>query len=360
MVHQRLSALRRFLRSVSLPALVLVPGLLSAAAAPADNLAAAIAETRRAWTDDARVIATLLNKIAATSNTGVKAETEHGREQRARRETERERDRTLEELRNGAFCTGCGKTRSVIEAAGETFPHPGQQRRPATPEELANAERGFKARLEVSQKRLSSLEAEINRAREEVQQAYHEFMVKKTPFQGQMAQEQAHRLGKWLNERTKIQEETAALRDAVATARAEVRQATDADQNRRAQAKLDELEKQFRQKANSGKLAEDRAVQEERTFRRDALGAIDHLADLAKPIPDRFCAGGWFIATNLRNPPQPVGYTVPAVFIGGPSLDSATAASGGLQELLDGKPTPKPGNPKPPGNKSVQDLLEGK
>ena len=152
------------------------------------NFAAAIAQARRDWSEDARIMADWLHKIAAASDRGGKAETDLNRGKQDLSELLRERDRTMDELRHGAFCTGCGKTRSVIEAAGETFPHPGQQRRPATPEELANAERGFKARADVIQRRISELEAQVNRARDEVLEAYHRYLVQKTPFFDHMAQ----------------------------------------------------------------------------------------------------------------------------------------------------------------------------
>lgn len=49
--------------------------------------------------------------------------------------------RTMEEYRNGLFCSGCNRTKSQILATGSSFPHPGQEIIRPTPEQLAAKER---------------------------------------------------------------------------------------------------------------------------------------------------------------------------------------------------------------------------
>jgi hypothetical protein len=53
-----------------------------------------------------------------------------------------EKDVVLEDYRQGYFCGGCGKPRSQF-APGETFPHPGQEIVPATPEQIAAKEKEY-------------------------------------------------------------------------------------------------------------------------------------------------------------------------------------------------------------------------
>ncbi len=51
----------------------------------------------------------------------------------------------LEEYRAGMFCSGCGKTKSEILAAGQTFPHENQRVVRATPAEIAAKDRELSA-----------------------------------------------------------------------------------------------------------------------------------------------------------------------------------------------------------------------
>lgn len=61
---------------------------------------------------------------------------------------QREKERVLDEYRRGAFCGGCGQTRSQLEAKGEPFPHPNQEIVAATPEQLAAKEREYNQRID--------------------------------------------------------------------------------------------------------------------------------------------------------------------------------------------------------------------
>lgn len=74
-------------------------------------------------------------------------------------QVQREMAGVLEEMRQGYFCSGCGQTRSAIEAKGETFPHAGQSIVKATPEQLKEAERGFEKRIADMRKTLTEFDS---------------------------------------------------------------------------------------------------------------------------------------------------------------------------------------------------------
>lgn len=330
--------------------------LLPAAAATAFNFPAAIAEAHRAWGADARELTELLHKLKAASAKAGRAEDALNDARRALEKLTRERREALDDLRNGAFCSGCGKTRSELLARGESFPHPGQQSRPATPEELASAERDFAARMDIQRRLIARYEPELKDARAELDAAHHRFMVLLPVYHRHIDEEQQHRLGKWLDEKTAAEAALKAMHEAVAVATAKIKAMKDADQARPAQTELEQLNRQLAQRLAAGRIAGDRARSEERFFRKDVLASLDSLGRIAEPIPDRFGISGWFISKSIRNPPKAVGYTVNAVYVGAPNGPVAAPASD-LQRLLDG-----PGKTKPakPGDKSVKDLLEGK
>jgi hypothetical protein len=326
----------------------------ASAPAPAPNHAAAIANARRIWNNDSRELADLLRRLAAASDKAGKADRDLTKERRALADLDREERDTMDELRRGAFCTGCGKTRSEIERNGDSFPHPGQQSRPATPEELDAAKRGFDGRRTVLRRRIDSLDAELKSARSELEAAHHRYLALLPAFHTHIADEQQLRLGKWLDEKTAAETELKALRTALAAPPT----GSDPDQARKARTQLEE---RLLQRENSARLAEERARQEERQFRKDALASLDYLAGIAKPIPDRFGVSGPFIATSIRNSPKPIGYTVPGVFVSEPPAgNTRQGPSSELQNLLEGKSPPKSTPSKPSAEKSVQDLLNGK
>lgn len=59
-----------------------------------------------------------------------------------------DKERKLEEYRQGQFCSGCGLTRSEIQAKGERFPHAGQSVIRATPAQIAAKEAQLNAGLD--------------------------------------------------------------------------------------------------------------------------------------------------------------------------------------------------------------------
>lgn len=335
----------------------LLAGAFPLIAATAVNFPAAIAEARRAWGDDSRELADLLRRMATAAGKATHAEEKLAEAHKTLAKLRKELAETLKELRSGAFCTGCGRTRSDLLAKGESFPHPGQQSRPATPEEIARAERDFDARMEIQRRLIARHEPELKDARSDLTDLHHRYLVLLPKFHGHLAQEQEHRLGKWLDEKTTAETGLKALHEAIAAITAKMKAMTDADQARLAQAELEQTERQLMQRVAASRIANDRARQEERFFRKDILSHLDSLGRLAEAIPNRFAVDGRFISTSIRNSPKPIGYTVNDIYVGGPS---ATVSD--LQRLLSGdaKANDKPDAPKRPGDKSVKDLLDGK
>lgn len=336
-----------------------MPALRAASAAPI-NHPAAIAEARRAWGDDSRELADLLRRMADAAGKAKRAEDKLAEARKTLAKLRDELADTLAELRSGAFCTGCGRTRSDLLAKGESFPHPGQRSRPATPEELAKAERDFEARMEVQRRLIDRYEPELKEAESDVRDLHHRYLVLLPKFHLHLAQEQEHRLGKWLDEKTVAETELKAIHEAIAAQTERIKAIADADEARLARADLAQVERQLAQRVSASRIANDRARQEERFFRKDVLSNLDSLGRLAEAIPNRMAIDGRFISTSIRNPPRPVGYTVNDIYVGGPN---ATVSD--LQRLLSGaakaNPTPKPDASKlPAGDKSVKDLLEGK
>lgn len=68
-----------------------------------------------------------------------------------------DKERTLEEYREGLFCSGCGKTRSEILATGQQFPHPGQSVVRATQQQLDNKAQEFDQKIAGVEREIAAL-----------------------------------------------------------------------------------------------------------------------------------------------------------------------------------------------------------
>jgi septal ring factor EnvC (AmiA/AmiB activator) len=333
--------------------------LIAATPAPF-NYPAAIAEARRVWAEDARVLTELLRKLAEAARKAGRTEDNLNEARRGVAKLKRELEQALEEVRAGLFCDGCGRTRSDLLAHGDPFPHPNQHPRPARPEDYERVEKDFANRMDLQQQVIARLEPELADARLALNDAHYRFLVRLPMYHRHLADEQVHRLGKWLDEKTTAETEIKALEQALATKVEKMKALTDPDQARIAAAELDQLRRQLAERLLNARAAEDRARQEERFFRRDELASVNALTHLAEPIPNRFGIDGWFISKTILNTPTPIGYTVNAISSGGPAPTTSE-----LQELLNGtaktQPAQKPNETKrPSGEKSLNDLLDGK
>lgn len=338
----------------ALTSLLLFLCALRLTAAPAFNFVAAIADARRVWSAEAKELSDLLHKLKAAADKAAHADKILEEARRTLAKLKREREEALDDVRNGDFCDGCGRTRRDLLSHGESFPHPGQSRRPARPEDFERVENDFKSRMDIQQRLIARYEPELKDARAELDAAHHRYLVLRPAFHKHLADEQDHRLGKWLDEKTTAETELKTLQETIAALAARIAKMTDADQARPAQVELEQLNRQLSQRLTAARAAEDRARTEERFFRKDVLASLDSLGRIAEPIPDRYGISGAFISTSIRIPPRAIGYTVNAVYVGTPK---GAAPSSDLQKLLEGSGKANPGKP---GEKSVKDLLDGK
>lgn len=77
----------------------------------------------------------------------------------------------MAEYRQGLFCSGCGKTKSEILSAGQTFPHSGQTIVQPTPEQIAAKERELQAPIDRGDSELRSNRTARNAAVNEREEA---------------------------------------------------------------------------------------------------------------------------------------------------------------------------------------------
>jgi len=73
----------------------------------------------------------------------------------------KEKDDVIAEYRLGQFCTGCNTPRSQFKSS-ESFPHPGQSVRPATPQEIAAKEKQYDDKISRKQEELKQFEFNEN------------------------------------------------------------------------------------------------------------------------------------------------------------------------------------------------------
>ena len=329
------------------------------AAAPKVNHASVIFRARTAWSADGKELAEVLVQLRAAVTKATALEKDLASDRQALARLLAEKAQALADLRSGAFCTGCQRTRSDILAHGESFPHSGQRSRPATPAELESAERSFDARIDAFRRKIARMEPDFKSAESASFDLHHRFQVLVPQYHAHLADEQIARVAKWLDEKAAAESELKAVHEAIATKAKEAGKTDDPAQAEAADKRLEALNRQLTQRITAGKSAGERARQEERSFRRDAQSSIDSLAGLAAGVPARSGVDGAHMASQLRNPPRPIGYSVPAIYVGG---DGATVNE--LQRLLNGqsKTSPTPDTPKSPasGEKSVSDLLNGK
>lgn len=326
----------------------------AAAAAPAVNHVPAINNARSLWVTEGNQIADILRGLRRYVGQAIEIQKKLERDREALRELKRQRDRALRELRAGAFCTGCGKTRTQIEALGESFPHPGQQTRPATPEELERAEKEFDNRMTPLRLSIDRSESDLKAAESEINSLHHRFLVLLPQFHKHIAEEQDARLLKWADEKTVSDTDLKVLRETFAAKKKELGNTADPQEVRA----LAAIGQRWNQRAASARSTENRARDDERSYRRDVNAQFDSLAAIAAGIVDFRGVSGSHLATQVKNPPRPVGYSIAAVYVGG--LEDAV---GDIQQLLQGpaKPGPQTNDAKSSADKkSVNDLLNGK
>lgn len=98
------------------------------------------------------------------------ARNDYERLMRGLRDKEAERESTLKEYREGAFCSGCGKTRSEILAKGEHFPHAGQHEVPATEAQLRQKDAELSKPIQDLQSQLARQKTVLEAAERDYQE----------------------------------------------------------------------------------------------------------------------------------------------------------------------------------------------
>ncbi|TDM04897.1 MAG: hypothetical protein C4K60_20900 [Ideonella sp. MAG2] len=78
---------------------------------------------------------------------------------------------TMADYRQGLFCSGCGKTKTEILKAGDTFPHPGQQILRPTLAQIAAKEREMQQPVDRAQSELKELVAKRDKNAAEREEA---------------------------------------------------------------------------------------------------------------------------------------------------------------------------------------------
>jgi hypothetical protein len=327
----------------------------AAAAPPAFNFAQAIAETRTAWKKHSARIAQLLPMLKTNAGVAARLDPQISSLLGELKALEHRKQVELEELRQGMFCSGCGKTRSEILAAGETFPHSGQQSIPASPEQIAAAEKEFDDRIRALRRRLDALQAERKQAQSAIDAALHELNTVIHHYHQQMLVEARHRGAEWADEKRRLELGLDTLQQSMNAAEATFSAPGDALAADAARANLDILRTQFTTSLQRAQAAEARARQESATFSTTVKSDLERLRQLALDVPQQFgIPGGWFLGQRVSTPPLPVSYFVTALRNYAPAKTSDA-----LRSLLEG-PKKGPGPTHGAPSKSVRELLEGK
>jgi predicted nucleic acid-binding Zn-ribbon protein len=319
------------------------------------NYSSQISQARSGWSSTSAQIAEVLERLRQGADRFRELERQINQQNDAIRDLEFKKQRALDELRRGEFCTGCGQTRSQIESSGQRFPHEGQTVRPATPEELEKCRKDFDSRLAQLRKRLAELEAQKREVSDRLSEAYFQFMKLRPLYHQQLLDERNLRLAQWQQESRDWENRIKLLRDESERVERAANQSEDAIEREVLQTRLASLARQLAREVDAARAAMARATQDERSFFTTANRDIDRLGNLAVRIQAVFgIPDGWYIDKVIRGT-QPMGYTVYAVA----GIDRAADALKASQSLLEG---PVGSGKKESGKArpSARELLEGK
>jgi hypothetical protein len=168
-------------------------------AEPADpnSFIRGIDQASSGWKTESAAIRGLLRKLKALADRLERLEQDVAKGRRSLRDLIAEKERALDEMRRGQFCSGCGQTKSAILAQGETFPHSGQREIPASPEQLKKAEEDFDRRIVASRAALRKNEQDEAAVRDELNATYFDFNRRRPIYHAHFAQEQNLRMQSW-------------------------------------------------------------------------------------------------------------------------------------------------------------------
>ncbi|HVU32796.1 MAG TPA: hypothetical protein VHE61_05140 [Opitutaceae bacterium] len=340
--------------------LLIVPGMLLGAGdqqAPR-NFLAEISAARVAWTTSSARIHELLATIRQHANVVLALTGQIEKQNRVVANLRFEMKQALEDMRNGEFCTGCGKTRRQIEAEGDHFPHPGQSIRPATPEELAKCRRDYEAKIAQAQDRLNQLEQQKKDETQRASDAYFKFQQLDDVYHQQQLDEKDARLAEWSADFGRFKQQIDELRRKVVAEQTLRDHAASPDERAACQTRLDVHQQLLASTSERIRAATARSQQDEREFFAAANADMDRLGSAASEIHQIFgIPDGWYIDKLVRSS-SPLAYTVYLV----PGVDysgQTDAAMSSAQDLLGGPGAPAAGK-SAPDTRSASELLEGK
>lgn len=305
---------------------------------------------RSRWETEGRTLRTLLRKLAGLTANIDKLRKELSAAQKAYRQLQRDKEIALEELRRGDFCSGCGMTRSQIEGSGQRFPHPGQVRRPARPEDFKKLEDDYAGRLRAAKSKIERLEQERSQKSGNASDLHFEFMNRRPVYHREIAREGEFRLRAWNTEKAQLENQLDGIRDRLASLQRGAHTEPTADDG--AVRALERDLGEQTQRAESDYL---RAEQEANAYVLAATRDLQETSKAAQPIIAlEGVPSGWFLSSSILSPPTAVSCRLLRI------RQREGGAHPGARSLLEGggaKPRSPPGTASP---KTVRDLLEGK
>lgn len=329
------------------------------AAAPAPDYPAEISKARAQWADTSEKIQAALLRMRDQAQAYLDLIKPIEGTKNRLLDLEYKKKRELDEYRRGEFCTGCGQTRSEIEAKGEHFPHPGQSIRPATPEELEQCRKKWDALIAQARKELDELQERQKRASSEAGNAFHEFETLWPVYHNQILTERGWRITAWRDESGGYEQRLRTLSRQIADATTAQAQAGKPEQRQATQERIDVLRHLQATLGDAGRAAFARSSQDEEAFVVSVQSDLDHLGLIARDIPYMpAIQQGWFMEQNIRGCP-PFAYQV----FGINGLPSARSTQDAARSLLEGPGVAKPSGHTPaypPSSPSARQLLEGK
>lgn len=262
-----------------------------------------------------------------------------------------EKESSLLDMRNGAFCRACHRTRSQIEAGGEAWQHhlddnSGGHAIPATPEELASKAQEFDGRIAAKQQELSDAEKRAFHASSRRLELGNQIDSVRIVWITATQFECYHHTQAWERERQATQQKIDVLRTQSISLQGAIKSAVDPVAQRSLVTTLDSLTRQMSSLRND--LIARRGVYFSRldTFRREADTQRRSLEALVATLGDDFFQAGSGLASSWNE-----GYN--ALFpydlssVGG--VPAGAVMLPGVTPLQGGSPTPA----------DVRDLLEG-
>jgi hypothetical protein len=325
---------------------------------PTRSYASEIATARATWTGESSQLRRVLVDLRDLADTLTSLDTQLNRAKAGLASLEAEKERALEDMRNGEFCSGCGRSRSELLAAGDRFPHEGQEKVPAKPEQIEALEQRYDQRIKAQRSQVEELDRDFRRRKAAVDDLRFRFEALRPAYHSHIADERIARVRDWNVERTTLESRLEEQRQAILAAERAVRTAAVPAAADALRVNLRILQAQFADSLRSARAAQSRATQQADGYVKTVLQDLESLSALAAPLPSTFgLPGGWYMSQTLGNPPDPVACRL------APLQNWEDMAGGkGVRELLEPGAATAPARPanSPAPKKSVRDLLEGK